>query len=326
MSDDRRSLTESACSPQFSLYGAENHGMIGTSAPMRALFAAMPRIASSSSPLLVGGEQGTGKNLIARAVHALSDRAGGPCVTVDCVAGAGRQAEVGVLEALQEAAGGTVILNGVDGLSIDLQARLLGALRSKETDVTGSGRERPDIRIISTASSDLESAVDQGRFRDALYDQLRVVSIIAPPLRERGRDVQLLADYFLDKFTTPGSRRRIVGFSAEARLAMQQWRWPGNVRELLNRIKKAIIMCERGPLYSSDLDLDNRTRGRIAMTLEEARDAAELSALLTALAVSSGDLAIAAARLETSRAAVCQLMQKHRIGVAAPQLVVNTDR
>jgi len=326
MSDDRRPLSESAGSAQFSLDGAENHGMIGTSAPMRALFAALPRIASSTSPLLVGGEQGTGKNLIARAVHALSERAGGPCVTVDCMAGPGRQVQAALLDALQAAQGGTVILSGIDGLSIDLQARLLRALRSKAMDGMAGGCERLDLRIISTFSSDLESAVEQGRFREALYYQLNVVSIQAPPLRERGRDVQVLADYFLDKFTTPGSRRRVVGFSAEARLAMQQWGWPGNVRELLNRIKKAIVMCERGPLYSSDLDLDNRTRGRVAMTLEEAREAAELSALLTALAVANGDLAVAAAKLETSRAALCRLMQKHRIDVTSPQLVVDSRR
>jgi DNA-binding NtrC family response regulator len=326
MSDERRSLSEPTCSAQFGLDGVKNHGMIGTSAPMRALFGALPRIASSTSPLLVGGEQGTGKNLIARAVHALSDRAGGPCVTVDCTAGPGRQVQAALLAALQSTQGGTVILDGIDGLSIDLQARLLRALRSEELHGIASDRERPDVRIISTFSSDLESAVEQGRFREALYYQLNVVSIEAPPLRDRGRDVQLLADYFLHRFTTPGSRRRVEGFSAEARLAMQQWGWPGNVRELLNRVKKAIVMCERGPLYSSDLDLDNRTQGRVAMTLEEAREAAELSALLTALAISNGDLAVAATRLETSRAALCRLMQKHRIDVTSPQLVVDTEQ
>ncbi len=247
-------------------------------------------------------------------------------MTVDCIAGPGRQVQAALLGALRAVQGGTVILSGIDGLSIDSQARLLRALRSEAFDGMASGRRHPDLRIISTFSSDLESAVEQGRFREALYYQLNVVSIKAPPLRERGRDVQVLADYFLDKFTTPGSRRRVVGFSAEARLAMQQWSWPGNVRELLNRIKKAIVMCERGPLYSCDLDLDNRTQGRVAMTLEEAREAAELSALLTALAVSNGDLAVAAAKLETSRAALCRLMQKHRIDVMSPQLVVDTRR
>jgi len=148
MSDDRRPLYETACSAQFGLDGAENHGMIGTSAPMRALFAALPRIATSTSPLLVGGEQGTGKSLIARAVHTLSDRAAGPCVTVDCMAGPGRQVQAALLDSLQAAQGGTVILCGIDGLSIDMQARLLRVLRGDALDGMASGCERPGPRIV----------------------------------------------------------------------------------------------------------------------------------------------------------------------------------
>ncbi len=301
-------------------------GMIGSSAPMRALFALLPRIASSSAPLLIGGEPGTGKDRIARAVHSLSGRAGQPCTTVDCAAVPDSRVGMTLFNALQSARSGTVVLDGVDSLSVDLQARLLRAMRSEGRDNPRSGRERPDVRIISTTDTDLESAVEQGRFREALYFHLNVHSIDVPPLRERGRDVQLLADFFFDKFTTPGSRRRVVGFSAEARLAMQQWSWPGNVRELLKRIKNAIIMCESGPLYSSDLDLDGRTQGRFTMTLAEARDAAELSALLTALAAADGDFAIAAETLETSRAELYKLMKKHRIDVASPQLVIDMPR
>ena len=274
MSDDRRGRSESTCSALFSFDGAENHGMIGNSAPMLALFAALPRIATSSAPLLVGGERGTGKDLIARAVHALSERASGPCVTVDCTAEPGRRVQASLRAGLQAAAGGTVILDGIDRLSIDQQARLLRTLRSEAIDVTGSGRRRFELRVISTFSSDLESAVEQGRFREALYYRLNGVVIKVPPLRERGTDVQLLADYFLDRFTTPGTRRRVVGFSEEARLAMQQWGWPGNVRELLGRIRKAIVMCERGPLCRSDLDLDSRGQDRRAMKLREAHDPA----------------------------------------------------
>ena len=293
---------------------------------MRALFSALPRIAASSSPLLISGERGTGKDLVARAVHKLSSRKALPCVMVDCTATPERRVRKSLYEALQSAQGGTVVLDGVDSLSIDLQARLLRTLRSEEIDVLGIGQKQLDVRIISTSTSDLEVAVEQGRFREALYYQLNVLSIQAPPLRERGRDVQLLADFFLDMFTTAGSRRRVAGFSAEARLAMQQWSWPGNVRELVNRVRKAIVMCEKGPLYSNDLDLDGRALGRVTMTLEEARDAAELSALLTALAAANGDLADAASKLETTPAALCRLMQKHRIDVASPQLVVDADR
>jgi DNA-binding NtrC family response regulator len=291
--------------------------MIGASTPMRVVFAALPRMAASSSPILIGGERGTGKNLIARVVHRLSGRAGEPLISVDCAGVPESQARTVLQDSFQSADGGTLVLNGIGCLTADLQARLLRVLRSEDIDA----------RIISTTDTDLEQAVEAGRFREALYYQLNVLSIKVPPLRERGRDVQLLADFFLGKFTSPSSRRRVVGFSAEARLAMQQWSWPGNVRELVNRIKKAIVMCEKGPLYSSDLDLDfdNRVHGQMVMTLDEARDAAELSALLTALAAADGDIAVAAETLETSRSALCRLMLRHRIDVTSPQLVVDAD-
>jgi DNA-binding NtrC family response regulator len=241
---------------------------------MRALSDALSRIASSSAPLLICGEPGAGKGLVARAVHARSDRVGGPCIAVACSANQGSRPEVSLLDALQAAEGGTVILNGIDGLSIDLQARLLRALRRREIDGIDTGQGRLHARIISTVASDLGSAVEQGRFRESLYRQLNGMSIEVPPLRTRGRDVQLLADYFMDKFTTPGSRRRVVGFSPDARLAMQEWAWPGNVRELQNRIRQAIVTCERGPLGSSDLGLDVQRQAHIPLTLAEARGSA----------------------------------------------------
>ena len=316
MSDYRKSPADSVFLFESAPDSAGNQGIIGASTPMRALFAALPRIAAATSPLLIRGERGTGKNLIARAVHTLSDRSSGPFETVSCSAASDMAVRGALFASIQSANGGTLVLNGIGELSVDLQAQLLRDLRTGDVDV----------RIISTTDTDLEQSVESGRFREALYYQLNLLSIKAPPLRERGRDVQLLADFFLGKFTSPGSRRRVVGFSAEARLAMQQWSWPGNVRELVNRIKNAIVMCEKGPLSSGDLDLDGRMHGHVAMTLEEARAAAELSALLTALAAANGDLGIAAARLETSRAALCRLMQKHRIDVASPQLVVDTGR
>lgn len=317
MSDDRTSLSDMAFAFQHSPGSAGTHGMIGASRPMRVLLAALPRVAAAASPLLIAGERGSGKTLLTSAVHRLSGRAGGPLVEIDCAAVPDRRVRTALYGGLQSADGGTLVLNGIGNLSVDLQARLLRALRAEESDV----------RIISTTDTDLEQAVESGRLREALYYQLNVLSVRVPPLRERGRDVQLLADCFLARFTSPSSRRRVVGFSAEARLAMQQWSWPGNVRELLSRIKKAIVMCEKGPLYSSDLELDfeHRVHGQLVMTLHEARDAAELSALLTALTAADGDMAVAAERLGTSRAALCGLMQKHRIDVTTPQLVVDAN-
>lgn len=229
--------------------------MVGTSTAMRALFAALPRVAPSSSPLLIGGERGTGKALIARAVHALSDRADGPFTRIDCAALPQQEARHALSTGLESARGGTLVLDNVGKLSLDLQARLLRVMRNEQVEVPANTGGRLDVRIISTTDTDLEKAVETGRFREALYFQLNVLSIEVPPLRERGGDVQLLADFFLQRFTSPGSRRRVVGFTEDARLAMQQWGWPGNVRELVERVKKAIVLCEKGPLLSSDLDL-----------------------------------------------------------------------
>jgi DNA-binding NtrC family response regulator len=285
MSDDRKWLSDIAFSSEIAPDTAKSHGMIGASTPMRALFAALPRIAASDSPLFIGGERGSGKNLLAHSVHVLSDRAGGPFETVDCRALPERQLREVLFESMRSAGEGTLVLNEIGDLSVDLQARLLRVLRSEEIDV----------RIISATDTNLERAVEDGRFREALYYQLNVLSIKVPPLRE---------------------------------LAMQQWSWPGNVRELVNRIRKAIVTCEKGPLYSTDLglDFDHRVHGQLVMTLDEARDAAELSALLTALAAANGDIAAAAEKLETSRASLCRLMLRHRIDVTSPLLVVDADR
>ncbi len=325
MSDDRKPLLEDAYASRFSPHDEQNHGLIGASAPMRALFTVLPRIAASSSPLLVGGEPGTGKDMLARTVHELSNRGNKPFVIVDCRASAGMQHRGTLSDALQSARGGTLVLDGVGNLSPDLQALLLRILRAGEFDVPGEGPRQIDTRIISMTDADLEPAVETGRMREALYYQLNVLRLTAPPLRERGRDVQLLADFFFARFTSPSSRRRVVGFTAEARLAMQQWSWPGNVRELVNRVKRAIVTCENGPLCSSDLGLDreNRVHGRLLMTLDEARDAAEFSALLAALTAANGELAVAAKKLETSRVALLRLMQKHGIDVSSPQLVID---
>lgn len=276
MSDDRQSPPDPAtASLQFRL-GAELPGMIGTSAPARALFAAIPRVAARSSALLIRGEPGTGKERVARLVHSLSERADRPLVSIDCAAAPKDQVRASLSDGFGSAQGGSVLLKNVGCLSVSLQALLLRALRGRETGVPAAAVGRPDIRIISTTDTDLAVAVETGRFREALHDRLNALSVEAPPLRERGNDVQLLADFFLERFTTPGSRRRVVGFTSEARLAMQKWSWPGNVRELEDRIKRAIVLCEKGPLFSSDLGLDHAAQGGPAIMHDDARAAGDL--------------------------------------------------
>lgn len=317
----------------------ENFGLVGESAPMRALFDALPKIAATDTPLLIGGESGTGKDLIARAVHSLSPRANGPFVAVNCAAlpeslvqselfghekgsftGAHRR-KIGKFEA---ANGGTILLDEIGDLSVDMQANLLHVLETRSFEIVGGDRVAVDVRIITATHVDLEDAVKAGHFRDDLYYRLNVLNIVAPPLRKRGQDILLLADHFLNKYTSETSAKRVVGFSADARIAMQNWHWPGNVRELLNKIKKAIVMCERGPLTREDLGLERRSHTRELMTIDEARDAAELRAIMNALDATGGKVSAAAEILGVSRMTLYRLMKKHDFDSGLRELITRT--
>jgi DNA-binding NtrC family response regulator len=291
---------------------------------MRALFAALPKIAATDTPLLIGGESGTGKDLIARAVHSLSPRASGPFVAVNCAAlpesliqselfghvkgaftGAHRR-KIGKFEA---AHGGTILLDEIGDLSVDMQANLLHVLETRSFDIVGGDTVDVDVRIITATHVDLEDAVKAGHL-----------------LRKRGRDILLLADHFLDKYTNENSAKRIVGFSADARIAMQNWYWPGNVRELLNKIKKAIVMCEKGPLTRADLGLERRSYDRQLRTIDEARDAAEVRAILNALDATGGRVSAAAGMLGISRMTLYRLMRKHEIATVLENLAMDSGR
>ena len=319
----------------------EYFGMIGQSTPMRAIYAALPKIAATDSPLLIGGESGTGKDLIARAVHTMSARADGPFVSVNCAAlpesliqselfGHEKGAFTGAHRRkggkFQAADGGTILLDEIGDLSVDTQANLLHVLETRTVDMVGGDSVSMDVRVITATHVDLEDAVRRGRFREDLYNRLNVLSIVSPPLRDRGKDVQLLADCFFDRYTNESTRQRVVGFTPEARLAIDHWHWPGNVRELLNRVRKAIVMCEKGPLSCEDLGLERRACARKVMTLEEALDAAELRAVLTALEASANSVTVAAEKLGISRMTLYRLMTKHNVDNGLPELVTETGR
>lgn len=328
MSDEGHKLAYMVQRNQLGQEAFDKLGIIGQSLEMRALRALLPRIATSSSPLLVRGESGTGKDLIARAVHALSPRNDRRFVAVNCAAipetlvqselfghvrGAFTSAHRRKLGKFELADKGTILLDEIGDLSVEMQATLLHVLETRSVDIVGGDTVDVDVRIVTATHVDLEKAVREGRFREDLYYRLNVLSIEAPPLRERGTDIQLLADYFFNKYTTDTSRRRLGGFSADARLAMQQWPWKGNVRELLNRVKKTIVMCEQGPITREDLGLERRAYARRATTLAEARCAAEIRAILTALDLSAGNISVAANTLGVSRMTLYRLMKKHKI-------------
>jgi transcriptional regulator with GAF, ATPase, and Fis domain len=229
-------------------------GLIGRSVAMRELFARLERIAASNATVLVTGETGTGKELVAEALHERSPRARGPLVVVDCSAipatlieselfGHERGAFTGAVGAhegaFERADGGTLFLDEVGELPLELQPKLLRALESRQVRRIGSAKTvATDIRVIAATNRDLQSEVEHGRFREDLYYRLAVACVHVPPLRQRKDDVPLLIEHF--SRTLPGLSGYRLGAATIERL--RELSWPGNVRELRNTIERAVLM------------------------------------------------------------------------------------
>ncbi len=244
--------------------------IIGSSEAMREVYRKIEKVAPTDIAVLVSGETGTGKELVARRIHELSPRGKGPFVTINCGAipenlleselfGHVRGAFTGAVATrpgkFQAASGGTLFLDEIGELPLQLQVKLLRALQEHTVTKVGDTRpERVDIRVLTATHKDLEEEIRQGRFREDLFYRINVVSITLPPLRERGDDVLLIAKFLLQKFATEfGSR--VKGFSPAAVSAMRGYAWPGNIREMENRLKKAVVLAERAHIGPEDLDL-----------------------------------------------------------------------
>jgi DNA-binding NtrC family response regulator len=231
--------------------------LLGRSAPVRALLELVTRVAAAPVPVLVRGETGTGKELVARALHALGPRAGGPFVAVNCGAipealleselfghekGAFTGA-VGAREGVFEAAdGGTLLLDEIGDMPLAAQARLLRVLAEGQVTRIGSTRpRRVDVRVVAATHRDLRAAVQEGRFREDLWYRLAVAILDVPPLRERGDDVALLATHFLARAAERVGRPHLA-FTADALERLAGHTWPGNVRELENLAERCALM------------------------------------------------------------------------------------
>lgn len=301
-------------------------GLVGASPVMLRLMRGLEKVAGVDAPVLVHGETGTGKELVARAIHARSSRCRGPFVAVNCGAlpptlvhselfgherGAFTGAAARRIGRIEAARGGTVFLDEIGDLSADLQSHLLRFLEESTIERLGNGDPiRVDARVIAATHVDLEAAVTEGRFREDLYYRLNVLRLDTPPLRERGEDVELLARFFFQRFRSecaPGVR----GFCREAIAAMQQHSWPGNVRELINRVRRAMVMSERRLIGAADLGLERRARPRRLETLERARIAAEREVVLGSLRANRNNVTRAAQQLGVSRVTLYRLLDKH---------------
>ena len=238
--------------------------IVGKSAALQKSVELLRRAATSDVSLLLEGESGTGKEVAARAVHAESGRRTGPVVGGNCGAipeglieselfGHEKGAFTGAVAArrgrFEEADGGTLFLDEIGELRPDLQVRLLRVLQERQVQRVGGTGTRPvDVRVVAATNRDLKAAIASGGFREDLYYRLAVFPVRLPPLRDRDGDVSLLAETFLRRFSG-GHDRKMSGFSADARRALEKYRWPGNVRELENVVERAVIM-EDGPQVS----------------------------------------------------------------------------
>jgi DNA-binding NtrC family response regulator len=233
--------------------------LIAKSGAMRQVFRLGERAAQSNIPILIEGESGVGKELIARAIQGSSDRSGRPFVTVNCGAipenliesilfghekGSFTGATDKHLGKFQEADGGTLFLDEIGELRLDMQVKLLRALQEGEVDPVGSKRPvKVDVRIISATNRDLADLTREGQFREDLYYRLNVFPIVIPPLRGRHEDIPALARHFIERFAAE-EHKAVAGLTTEAADLLEKFEWPGNVRQLENTIFRAVVLCD----------------------------------------------------------------------------------
>lgn len=234
-------------------------GFIGQSEALRAVFDDIVKVASSSATVLITGDSGTGKELVARAIHYSGKRGPGPFVPVNCggipetlleselfghTKGAFTGASASRAGFFQAAEGGTIFLDEVSEMSLAMQVKILRVLQEKEIPMVGSSRPRKiDVRVIAATNKDLHALVKKGLFREDLFFRLNVIRLSIPPLRERGNDIILLAKHFAAKYAVE-SGRSVPSFSDSALRTLRNYAWPGNVRELENVIHRLVVMGE----------------------------------------------------------------------------------
>ncbi len=242
--------------------------LLGESAAMKRIFDLIGRVASSDASVLIMGESGTGKELIARAIHEQSPRSKGPFLAVDCAAmpaslleselfgharGAftdARTARVGLFE---QASGGTLFLDEIGEMPLEMQPKLLRALQERKVRPIGGNVEVAfDVRLVSATNRDLDVEVDEKRFREDLFYRINVVRVDAPALRERGGDVLLLAQHFVERFAAR-TGKQVRGIHAAAAEKLISYEWPGNVRELENCMERAVALLRFDEVTVDDL-------------------------------------------------------------------------
>jgi transcriptional regulator with GAF, ATPase, and Fis domain len=277
--------------------------IIGACPSMLEVFRKLQKVAGTDISVLITGETGTGKELIAKELHRRSHRETGPFVTINCGAipenlieselfGHVRGAFTGAIASrpgkFQVADKGTLFLDEIGELPLNLQVKLLRALQERVVYRVGDSKpEKVDIRVVAATNRNLEEEIRAGRFREDLYYRLNVVNIWLPPLRDRGDDVLIIAKALLTKYADELSSS-VRGFSPAALAAIKKYAWPGNIRQLENRIRKALVLCDQTLLSAEDLDLGAGAETNI-MPLEKAKEEFQRRYVLEALERNNGN-------------------------------------
>ncbi len=266
-----------SCHPErFSCHPERSEGSMfwGSSPAMKSIRKTLDKIAPTDATVLITGENGTGKDVLAQEIHAHSLRSGKPMVAVDAgaitetlfeselfghVKGAFTDAHTDHVGKFEQADGGTLFLDEIGNIPLHLQAKLLRVIQNRSVVRVGGSEAKPiNIRLICATNMDLEQLVREGRFREDIYYRINTVHIALPALRERREDIVPLAQMFLERFTEK-YHRPLTGLDESAKAVLENARWSGNIRELLNVIEKAVILSDGSELTAKDLDLDLST-------------------------------------------------------------------
>jgi two-component system, NtrC family, nitrogen regulation response regulator NtrX len=307
--------------------------MVGESYAMRQLREQVAMAAPTNGRVLIYGENGTGKELVARTIHGFSRRRANAFVEVNCAAipeelieselfGHVRGAFTGAVAdrrgKFEAADGGTIFLDEIGDMSLKTQAKVLRVLQEQTMEaVGGTARIKVDARVLAATNKDLQAEIRAGRFREDLYFRLNVIPIFVPALRDRQEDIPLLADHFMAEFAREYGRR-VKTFDSGARIALQQYPWPGNVRELRNVIERLMIMVPGDAISAADLsflDPSGLTRPAVTeppaerQTLHEARDQFERDLILRTLAEQQGNMSRTAEVLGVERSNLYRKMK-----------------
>ena len=300
--------------------------ILGNTGTMQKLFSTIKKVSKTDANVLITGENGTGKELVAREIHRQSRRSEEVFVTIDLstlnenlfeselfghIKGAFTDANETRTGKIQTASGGSLFLDEIGNLSVSLQSKLLTVLQNREITPVGSNRTIPiDVRLISATNKDLDHLIKEGLFREDLLYRIKTIHIHIPPLRERKEDITLLSEYYLklfsDKYEKP-----LLRFNARAIEALKRYRWPGNVRELKHTIEKAVILTENNLLKPEDLQLKEKPAEipdiDKAKTLEEY----EREIIHRVLHKHKGNISYTASELNIGRQTLYRKMKKY---------------